>query len=59
MTPVWEELGVEFERSADVTIAKVDCTQAQDLCKELGVEGLPTLKLFKQGRPFVKNRFSV
>ena len=52
MTPVWEELGVEFERSADVTIAKVDCTQAQDLCKELGVEGLPTLKLFKQGRPF-------
>ena len=50
MAPTWEQLSAHFQDRPDVTIAKVDCTQAQDLCKGLGVEGLPTLKLFVKGQ---------
>ena len=50
LAPTWEQLSAHFQDRPNVTIAKVDCTQAQDLCKGLGVEGLPTLALFLKGQ---------
>jgi len=47
LAPVWDEVGQRFRTTPGVTLAKVDCTQAQELCKGLGIEGLPTLKLFQ------------
>lgn len=37
--PTWEELASDqdIDQYTDVTVAKVDCTQQGDLCKEHGV----------------------
>lgn len=46
-------LAPEYESAAttlkekDIPLAKVDCTEEQDLCQEYGVEGYPTLKVFR------------
>lgn len=46
-------LAPEYETAAttlkekDIPLAKVDCTEEQDLCQEYGVEGYPTLKVFR------------
>ena len=37
------------EQGKDITIAKVDIDQNQDLAKELGVRSVPTLILYKDG----------
>ena len=50
LAPTWEQLSAHFQDRPNVTIAKVDCTQAQGLRKGLGVEGLPTLALFLKGQ---------
>jgi len=49
LAPLWEQVGEAFLSDSTVTIAKVDCTQAQDLCKGLGIEGLPTFTIFSHG----------
>ena len=47
LAPVWEDLGKAFAGESDkLVIAKVDAT-ANDLPKSLGVQGFPTLMLFK------------
>jgi len=51
LAPVWDQVGEAFLSESNVTIAKADCTKAQDLCKRLGVERLPTLTLFSNGSP--------
>lgn len=46
-------LAPEYEAAAtnlkekNIKLAKVDCTEQVDLCKEYGVEGYPTLKIFR------------
>ena len=46
-------LAPEYETAAtalkekDIPLAKVDCTEEADLCKEHGVEGYPTVKVFR------------
>ena len=37
--------------SADDILWQVDCTEEADLCKEYGVNGYPTLKVFRNGVP--------
>jgi protein disulfide-isomerase A1 len=46
-------LAPEYETAAttlkekDIKLVKVDCTEEADLCQEYGVEGYPTLKVFR------------
>jgi len=46
-------LAPEYETAAttlkekDIPLVKVDCTEEQELCQEYGVEGYPTLKVFR------------
>eukprot|EP00666_Eupelagonemidae_sp_cell4sb_P018011 gene18011-biopygen23584 len=46
MKPAWDELGKEYEGSANVVIADVDCTadDGKDVCEKHGVSGYPTIK---------------
>ncbi|CAG8949639.1 hypothetical protein HYFRA_00007873 [Hymenoscyphus fraxineus] len=48
-----ESLAPEYEEAAttlkekNIKLAKVDCTEEADLCQTYGVEGYPTLKVFR------------
>jgi len=48
LAPVWEELGLQYQSSSDVVIAKIDAT-ANDVSPSLGIKGFPTIKLFTKG----------
>ncbi|KAI8075220.1 thioredoxin-like protein [Gongronella butleri] len=47
LAPEYEKAATELKES--IPLAKVDCTENQDLCQEHGVQGYPTLKVFRQG----------
>jgi len=51
LAPTWDELAQKVEAANDLkaTIAKVDCTKAQNLCQDHGVRGYPTLAFFRKG----------
>lgn len=49
MTPVLEEL--EDELKDVVTIAKIDVDEESDLASEYRISSIPTLVLFKNGKP--------
>lgn len=46
LAPEYEEAATTL-KDKDVALAKVDCTENQDLCQTYGVEGYPTLKVFR------------
>ncbi|KAE8348226.1 protein disulfide-isomerase [Aspergillus coremiiformis] len=46
LAPKYEEAATEL-KGKNIPLVKVDCTAEEDLCKDQGVEGYPTLKLFR------------
>ena len=49
MEPVVEELSQDFD--GKVTIAQVDVDQSQDLANLFGIRSIPTMVIFKDGKP--------
>jgi len=49
LAPVWDELAEAMKNQKDVVIAKVDADGHKELGSKYGVQGFPTLKLFKKG----------
>jgi protein disulfide-isomerase A1 len=46
LAPEYEEAATALKEK-NIALAKVDCTVEADLCKEYGVEGYPTIKVFR------------
>ncbi|CAK4030702.1 disulfide-isomerase [Lecanosticta acicola] len=46
LAPEYEEAATALKEK-EIALAKVDCTAEQDLCQSFGVEGYPTLKIFR------------
>jgi protein disulfide-isomerase A1 len=46
LAPEYEEAATTLKEK-NIPLAKVDCTEESDLCAEYGVEGYPTLKVFR------------
>lgn len=51
MAPTWDDLAGKFAGSSVAKVAKVDCTldDNKDLCNEQGVDGFPTIFIYKNG----------
>lgn len=47
MKPAWDEASAAAHSS--VFLADVNCSDEEDLCKEIGVSGYPTIKVYKDG----------
>ncbi|KAF2400107.1 protein disulfide isomerase [Trichodelitschia bisporula] len=46
LAPEYEEAATSLKEK-NIPLAKVDCTEEADLCQKYGVEGYPTLKVFR------------
>ena len=46
LAPEYEEAATTLKEK-NIQLAKVDCTEEADLCQNYGVEGYPTLKIFR------------
>ncbi|KAF2155386.1 disulfide-isomerase [Myriangium duriaei CBS 260.36] len=46
LAPEYEEAATTLKEK-NIPLAKIDCTEEADLCKDHGVEGYPTLKVFR------------
>ncbi|KAL2809299.1 thioredoxin-like domain-containing protein [Aspergillus granulosus] len=46
LAPKYEEAATEL-KAKNIPLVKVDCTAEEEICKEQGVEGYPTLKVFR------------
>lgn len=48
IAPEYEIAATELKKD-NIKIAKVDCTENQDICQKHDVRGYPTLKVFRKG----------
>lgn len=46
LAPHYEKAATSLKEK-NIKLIKVDCTEEQDLCQKHGVEGYPTLKVFR------------
>ncbi len=46
LAPEYEEAATTLKEK-NIKVAKIDCTEEADLCQKHGVEGYPTLKVFR------------
>lgn len=46
LAPEYEEAATTLKEK-NIPLVKVDCTEEADLCKEYGVDGYPTVKVFR------------
>lgn len=46
LAPEYEEAATTLKEK-NIALVKVDCTEEADLCKDYGVEGYPTVKVFR------------
>lgn len=46
LAPEYEEAATTLKEK-NIPLAKVDCTEEVELCKDYGVEGYPTIKVFR------------
>ncbi|KAI9673948.1 MAG: protein disulfide-isomerase precursor [Caeruleum heppii] len=46
LAPEYEEAATELKKK-DIPLVKVDCTEEAELCQTYGVEGYPTVKVFR------------
>ncbi|KAI0136471.1 protein disulfide-isomerase [Xylariales sp. AK1849] len=46
LAPEYEEAATSLKEK-NIALAKIDCTEESDLCQSFGVEGYPTLKVFR------------
>ncbi len=46
LAPEYEEAATTLKEK-DIPLVKVDCTEEVELCKDYGVEGYPTVKVFR------------
>jgi len=51
LEPEWNEAAAQLKEKTGgkVKVAKVDCTENQGLAQRFGVQGFPTIKMFKSG----------
>ena len=47
MKPAWDEVSESADKS--VFIADVNCSEQDELCSQVGVQGYPTIKVYKDG----------
>lgn len=51
LAPAWEKLAEEMpSKHPEVIVAEVDCTVDRTTCNENGVQGFPTILLFRGGK---------
>jgi len=50
LAPIWEELARKTDDLNNVKIAEVDCNHSQKICAAQGIDGYPSLVLYKNGK---------
>ncbi|KAJ7638856.1 thioredoxin-like protein [Roridomyces roridus] len=50
LAPHYEEAATEL-KTKNIKVAKVDCVDQADLCQSHGIQGYPTLKVYRNGTP--------
>jgi protein disulfide-isomerase-like protein len=55
LKPEFDKAGDYFDKSKNVALGKLDCTESPKICANFKVSAYPTLKFFINGEPFEYN----